>query len=250
MSEALHEMGVATTIIHKDKMPANRWDVQLSSMMLDELQSNKVKFLISQSTIRKFKSGEMIIGETDPIKSFYVVISGQLKLYRSSADGKEQTLQLLAPGDPFGLCTAFATDSFPASAMAIEESVVLLIPGTVMEATAKQEPALLLNIIQILSERLKQSMALIESLALKEIPARLASFLRHESKQNKSDKDAIIKLTISQRELAKILGATPEALSRALRKMANEGILSTSRRVITILNREALEELADGEYPL
>ena len=69
-------------------------------------------------------------------------------------------------------------------------------------------------------------MTLIESLALKEIPERLASFLRHESAKNRTDKNDIVKLTISQRELAKILGATPEALSRALRKMANEGILS------------------------
>ena len=81
-----------------------------------------------------------MIGEADPIRSFYVVISGQLKLYRSSVEGKEQTLQLLGPGDPFGLCTAFATDSFPASAMAIEESAVLLIPGTVMEATHGRNP--------------------------------------------------------------------------------------------------------------
>ena len=207
----------------------------------------KIKDLASQSLYKKFKPGEMVIGEADSIKSFYVVIFGQLKLYKSSAEGKEQTLQLLGPGDPFGLCTAFATDSFPASAMAIEESDVLLIPGTVMESAARQEPALLFNIIQILSQRLKNSMELIESLALKEIPERLASFLRHESAKNKTDKNAVVKLTISQRELAKILGATPEALSRALRKMANEGILSTSGREINILDHEALEQLAEGK---
>ena len=219
-------------------------------VLFQGVSPEKIKILLSQSIVRKFKPGEMVIGEEDPIRSFYVVISGQLKLYRSSAEGKEQTLQLLGQGDPFGLCTAFATESFPASAMAIEDSAVLLIPGTVMESAARQEPALLFNIIQILSQRLKNSMELIESLALKEIPERLASFLRHETAKNKSDKKAVIKLTISQRELAKILGATPEALSRALRKMANKGILSTSGREINILDHESLEQLADGDYPL
>jgi CRP/FNR family transcriptional regulator len=216
-------------------------------ILFQGISPEKIKELASQSVYKKFKPGEMVIGEADPIRSFYVVISGQLKLYRSSVEGKEQTLQLLGPGDPFGLCTAFATDSFPASAMAIEESAVLLIPGTVMESAARKEPALLFNIIQILSQRLKDSMTLIESLALKEIPGRLASFLRHESAKNRTDKNAVVKLTISQRELAKILGATPEALSRALRKMANEGILSTEGRVITILDQKALEQLAEGE---
>ncbi|MGV8058745.1 MAG: Crp/Fnr family transcriptional regulator [Smithellaceae bacterium] len=207
----------------------------------------RLHLLATQATYKKFKPGEMVIGEADPIRSFFVVISGQLKLYRSSSEGKEQTLQLLGPGDPFGLCTAFATDSFPASAMAIEESAVLLIPGTVMEATARQEPALLFNIIQILSQRLKDSMSLIESLALKEIPGRLASFLRHSLPKGALDKNTAVELTISQRELAKILGATPEALSRTLRKMANDGILSTAGRTITILDHKALEQLAEGE---
>jgi len=78
------------------------------------VSSEKIRLLAEQATYKKFKPGEMVIGETDPIRSFYVVISGQLKLYRSSAEGKEQTLQLLGPGDPFGLCTAFATDSLKA----------------------------------------------------------------------------------------------------------------------------------------
>ena len=211
------------------------------------VSSEKIRLLAAQAIYKKFKPGEMVIGEEDPIRSFYVVISGQLKLYRSSAEGKEQTLQLLGPGDPFGLCTAFATDSFPASAMAIEDAAVLLIPGTIMESIARQEPALLFNIIQILSQRLKDSMTLIESLALKEIPGRLASFLRHSLPKDSSDKKTAVELTISQRELAKIIGATPEALSRALRKMANDGILSTAGRIITILDQKALEQLAEGE---
>lgn len=207
----------------------------------------KIRLLTAQATCKKFKPGEMVIGEADPIRSFYVVVAGQLKLYRSSAEGKEQTLQLLGPGDPFGLCTAFATDSFPASAMAIEDTAVLLIPGAVMEATARQEPALLFNIIQILSQRLKESMTLIESLALKEIPERLSSFLLHALSKDAGKMKNKLEMTISQRELAKILGATPEALSRTLRKMSNDGILAVEGRMITIINRKAMEELAEGE---
>jgi CRP-like cAMP-binding protein len=153
----------------------------------------------------------------------------------------------LVPGDPFGLCTAFATDAFPASAMAIEESAVMIIPGEFMEAIAKKEPALLLNIIQILSQRLKESMTLIESLALKEIPERLSSFLLHALSKNTVEKKNKLELTISQRELAKIIGATPEALSRTFRKMSNDGILAVEGRMITILDRKAIEVLAQGD---
>ncbi|MGV8058489.1 MAG: Crp/Fnr family transcriptional regulator [Smithellaceae bacterium] len=210
------------------------------------VSAENLKLLASRAMYKKFKPGQLVIGETDQIRAFYVVISGQLKLSKSSPEGKEQTLSLLGTGDPFGLCTAFATDSFPASAMAIEESAVIIIPGQFMEAIAKKEPALLLNIIQILSQRLKESMTLIESLALKEIPERLSSFLLHALSKGTGEKNNKLEMTISQRELAKILGATPEALSRSLRKMSNDGIITVDGRMITILDRKALEELAEG----
>jgi CRP/FNR family transcriptional regulator len=189
----------------------------------------------------------MFIGEADPAHAFFVVITGQIKLYKSSPEGKEQTLYLLRPGDPFGMCTAFAIDSFPANAMALEESDILLIPGPVMEAVAMGEPRLLLNIIGIISDRLRESMTLIESLSLKEIPQRLAAFLLHGLMREGEKGTSQLVLTITQRELAKILGATPEALSRAIRKMSNAGILAMDGRSIRILDRPALEELAEGE---
>lgn len=85
------------------------------------VSSDKLQILAGQAVYKKYAAQEMIIGETDAIKSFYIVLTGRLKLYKSSPEGKEQTIQLLGPGEPFGLCTAFATDAFPASAMAIEE---------------------------------------------------------------------------------------------------------------------------------
>ena len=209
--------------------------------------AEKLRTLAERSRYKTYKAGEMFIGETDPAHAFYVIVTGQVKLYKSSPEGKEQTLYLLRPGDPFGMCTAFAIDSFPANAMALEESGILMIPGPVMETVAMSEPRLLMNIIQILSDRLKESMTLIESLSLKEIPQRLASFLLHALTREGDREMNRLELTITQRELAKILGATPEALSRAVRKMSNAGILAMDGRTIRILDREALEELAEGE---
>ena len=144
-------------------------DILKQMQTLDLFQgvpAEKLRTLAERSRYRTYKAGEMFIGETDPAHAFYVIVTGQVKLYKSSPEGKEQTLYLLRPGDPFGMCTAFAIDSFPANAMALEESGILMIPGPVMETVATSEPRLLLNIIQILSDRLKESMTLIESLSL------------------------------------------------------------------------------------
>ena len=207
----------------------------------------KLKLLARQALYRTYKAGELFIGETDHAHAFYVVITGRMKLYKSSPEGREQTLNLLGPGDPFGMCTAFAIDSFPANVMALEKSGVLSIPGPVVEAVAMQEPRLLVNIIQLLSDRLRESMILIESLSLKEIPQRVASFLIHSfTAEGKKESNELV-LTVSQRELAKILGATPEALSRGIRKMSNAGMLEVNGRSIRILDPHALRELAEGD---
>ena len=207
----------------------------------------KLKALAEHTLYRACKAGEMIIGETDPSHAFYVVVTGQVKLYKISAEGKEQTLNLLGPGDPFGMCTAFAVDSFPANVMAIIESGILLIPGQIMESIALKEPRLLVNIIRTLSDRLKESMKLIEALALQEIPQRIASFLIHALKRESGKPLDQLELTVTQRELAKILGSTPEALSRALRKMSNAGVLAVDGRSIRILDQQALGEIAEGD---
>ncbi len=206
----------------------------------------KLRTLAEHARYKTYKAGEMFIGETDQAHAFYVIATGQVKLYKSSPEGREQTLNLLGPGDPFGMCTAFAIDSFPANAMALEESGILLIPGTVMEAVAMKEPRLLVNIIQVLSDRLRESMSLIESLSLKEIPQRLASFLIHALRMKGAQANQL-KLTVTQRELAKILGATPEALSRGIRKMSNAGLLAVDGRSIQILDQPALREMAEGD---
>ncbi len=209
--------------------------------------AEKLKALAERALHRRCTAGETIIGEADPVRAFYVVVTGLVKLSKISAEGREQTLNLLGPGEPFGMCTAFAVAPFPVNVTAIGDSSVLLIPGAVMEAVAMQEPRLLVNIIQVLSDRLKESMTLIESLALKEVPQRIASFLVHALREGKGKTADLLELTVTQRELAKILGATPEALSRAFRRLSDAGVLTVEGRSIRILDRKGLDDLAEGD---
>ncbi len=102
--------------------------------------------------------------------------------------------------------------------MTLKKTTILTIPGSAVEDIVRQEPMLLLNIIRVLSLRLKETMRLVESLALKEIPQRVASFILHDLAKQDTGSQCSLELAITHRELAKIIGATPEALSRALKK--------------------------------
>ena len=86
---------------------------------------------------------------------------------------------------------------------------------------------------------------MIESLALRDLPGRVAVFLLHEA--GKSLSNDLVRLTISQREVAKIVGATPEALSRALKKLAAAGHIVVHGRKIELRDRAGLEAAAAGD---
>lgn len=216
-------------------------DISLFQGLSEELLAT----ISRRALLKTYRAGEAVVNEEDPVRSLSVVLDGQVKLSKTSAEGKEQTLTLLGPGDPFGLCTAFASNDFPANAVSLKKTTVLTIPGSAVEEIVRQEPMLLLNIIRALSLRLKETMNLVESLALKEIPQRVASFLLHELARQHSGAQCNLVLSITHRELAKIIGATPEALSRSLRKMSEDGVLDVDGRNITIHDRQALKALAE-----
>ena len=208
------------------------------------LPEKQVEILAASARGKHYAPGQTIFVDTQEAQAFYLVVWGRVKIFKSTLDGKEQTIFLFGPGEPF--CLTSLTDEFsPASAMALDDTRIIMFPADVLEDVARQEPSLLFNMILVLSRRLKQSLNLIESLSLKEIPQRLATFLVHSGEQNR-DPD-VFELGFSQRELAKILGATPETLSRVFKKLGSDGVLSVEGRTIRIHDRQALEELARAE---
>lgn len=196
------------------------------------------------ATVRIYGAGEIIVNETEAIGSLSVILEGRVKLSKTSPEGKEQTLALLGRGDPFGLCTAFASREFPATVTALERSTILTLGASVLQETAKKEPLLLFNIIRLLSERLVETMELAESLSLKSLPQRIATFILHHLSGQGPSREGPVHLSITHRELAKIVGATPEALSRAIRHLVEDGIIEIKGKEIRVHDWSALEELA------
>jgi CRP/FNR family transcriptional regulator len=106
-----------------------------------------------------------------------------------------------------------------------------------------QHPSLALNMLAVLSMRLRQFTVQIEHLSLKEVPARLAAYLIYLAEEQAAE-DAVL-LTISKGQLASLLGTIPETLSRILAKMIQQNLVRVEGRNITLLNQTGLEELAE-----
>ena len=190
-----------------------------------------------------------IFAEGDQADGFYVVGLGRVKVFKLSPDGKEQIIHLLGPGEPFGEVPVFQGSVFPAHAEALEESELLFFPRPSFIALIKQNPSLALNMLAVLSRRLRGMAAMIENLALKEAPGRLAAYLLYLNDRAGGTGEVI--LDIPKTMLASLIGATPETLSRILAKLNKQGLIESEGPRIVIVDRPALDSLAsEGKLSL
>jgi CRP/FNR family transcriptional regulator, dissimilatory nitrate respiration regulator len=194
---------------------------------------------------RNSMQGEIVFSEGDEAKGFYILLGGRVKVFKLSPEGKEQILHIIEPGEPFAEVAMFAGSTYPAHAETLKESKLIFFPRGAFENLIKKDPDLAMNMLAILSQRLKYFSRLVEDLSLKEVPQRLAAYLLYLSD---SRQDApLLHLGISKGQLASLLGTIPETLSRILNKMVAQGFIEVRGRQVKILKRDDVAVLASGE---
>jgi CRP-like cAMP-binding protein len=193
---------------------------------------------------KNFGKGELIFSEGDEGDGFYVVFQGRVKVFKVSADGKEHILHIFTPGQTFGEVPVFAGEHFPANAEAIHETRVLFFPRSAFVALLGKNPVLSLKLLADLSVKLRQFAVQIENLSLKEIPARLATYLLVlVEEQGREDH---VTLSISKGQLASLLGTIPETLSRIFAKLSGQKLIGVEGRKIVLADIEGLRDLAQS----
>jgi CRP/FNR family transcriptional regulator len=193
---------------------------------------------------RFYTRGETIFLEGDPGEGFYIVAAGKVKIFKVSLEGKEQILHIYGPGNPFGEVPVFSGDNFPANAVALAKSHLLYFSRSAFMDLITANPSLSLNMLAVLSMRLREFTVQIENLSLKEVPSRLASYLLYLAQEKAQTAGAPIQLPISKGQLASLLGTIPETLSRILARLSAQEMILVNGNKIEIKDQAQLEELA------
>ena len=207
------------------------------------LPDNQIQAIKQIAVEKHMNKGQTIFSEGDQGKGFYVVVDGRVKIYKVSTEGKEQILHIFGSGQPFGEVPVFSGQKFPANAQAIAETLLLFFPRNAFVELIADNPSLALNMLAVMSTKLRQFAIQIENLSLKECPARLASYLNYLA--DEQGNDDVVTLNISKGQLASILGTIPETLSRIFAKLSVQGLIRVEGPKITLLDREGLEDLAE-----
>jgi CRP-like cAMP-binding protein len=216
----------------------NKENVLADSVLFKGLAKPLRCTLAEMAQEQQYGRGETIFLEGSRSRGFYLVAKGQVKLIKMALDGREQILYVLGPGEPFGIVPVFHGQTFPASAVSLTASVVFFFPRQIFVDLVAAHPDLALSIMAALARRLRRFADKIESLSLKDVPARLATHLLYLARrQGRTDQ---VLLDIPKKQLANLLGTSAETLSRIFADLSAEGLIRVEGKKIALLQHEAL----------
>jgi CRP/FNR family transcriptional regulator len=209
--------------------------------LFSELSVEELRQLMRRSAVRSYKRGDIIFTEGDPYAGLYIVLSGHVKVFKTNREGKEQILHIFGAREPFADVPLFIGGAYPASAQALEESRLLFIARQAFLDLLQGNTELCLCMLGAFARRLRQMVDLVDAIALKEVTLRLARYLFDETRNTSG---AVVRLPISKANLAALLGTIPETLSRSLRQLEEDGIITVQGKEILISDKRHLQQLA------
>ena len=210
----------------------------LRIFLFDSFTEKELSLLEPSLSLKKVQKGEQIFSEGMDASAFFIVVSGKVKVYKVSPDGKEYTLHIHGPGDLVAEAAIFDSMLYPASCISIENSTLIRVSRGGFISLIKNHPELSLKMMSGYSKRLRQFVAKIEELSLKDIKARLAGYLLENS--TVENRVTVCHLLYSKKELSSLLGTIPETLSRALAFLKQKGLIAEKDNLIIIPDPERL----------
>lgn len=189
---------------------------------------------------RTLAKGETLFREQEKARGFYIVQQGAINIHRITADGREQVIAVFRPYECFAEITLTTIETYPADAVALEPSQVVLVRKNDFRALIMKTPELALRMLTSMSFHLKHLVQVMEDQKFKRIESRLANHLLRNVPSTGTKRHVIVSLDTSKKVLAGRLGVSSETLSRSLARFRREGLISVHRAEITIHNTDGL----------
>jgi len=187
------------------------------------LGERQLDALASSSVRRAFPKGRMIVAEGEPSAALYILLSGRAKVQRSDSEGKEVILAILGAGECFGEMSLIDDAPRSASVITIESCDFMAINKDAFKEILLENPQIAMKIMKGLVKRLREADRKIETLALLDVYGRVARALIDFSEE--VDGERIVKGKLPRQEIAKMIGASREMVSRVMKGLEAEGYI-------------------------
>lgn len=207
------------------------------------LTEAEMEFLVRRAAPRQYAAGQIVFNEGDPCSGLYVVASGHVRIYKTSASGREQVLSIDGPGNSVAELPVFDGGNYPASVAAIDESMLLFVSKEDFRELCLTHPQVALKVLRVVGARLRRLVGIIEELSFTTVRQRLAALLlRLAHREGKrTGNRAVLMLPDNNQEIASQIGTVRELVSRNLSRLQAEGLINIDGRTVTIRDLREIE---------
>lgn len=218
------------------------------SALLSSLSQPEVQLLAAKAVRKFFSTGEALFYEDQPCKGLHIISRGRVRIFKTSASGREQVLAVNGAGESIAEVPVFDGGPYPASAIAVEETETAFISRKDFQDYCLDHPEVSLKMLAFVGARLRQLVGIIEELSFATIRQRLVSLLVRlaQNEGKKTGRGIEVLLPGSHQELANQLGTVRELVSRNLMRLQAEGLLEVDARQIVIKDAKGLAAILDA----
>jgi CRP-like cAMP-binding protein len=198
------------------------------------------------ATLREYPKGATIFEQGEPSDAFYTIASGRVKIFKMLPNGKDLILEIFGKGDPLGAVAAYDGRPFPASAVALEATVCVVIPRTAFFRLLEQHPSLVRGLLQGLTHRLVELTNRLAELSGGTVERRFARlFLKLSQEMGRQERGGVfVPLALSRQELADMTGTTIETCIRIMSRWGKQNVIRTEKDGFVVLDQAALNQAA------
>jgi len=210
------------------------------------LPSQIASRLRKKLSVRKYQAGENIFLQGDSPKSVFLIANGRVKIVRVTPEGYESILCVRGPGDYFCPVPLLDGGDQLGSAVAMTDTTLYSIERGEFSKLCRESPQLLTLVQGDCLAEVRHLLNRLEAFAFRSVRERVAIALLHESRTVNKTVDASREIKLTQNELAGLVGAARESVSRVLKSLEREGIIILSRGKVKIVKKVELEEITGG----
>jgi len=207
-----------------------------SGLGLADLESIK-KLVFERSAER----AEMVVLEGEPAANLFFVASGAVRVFKTSAEGKEQILSIVRPEESFNDVPIFDGGPNPASARTMGPVLLYGIKRNDMEVILGNRPQIALNVVKVLAKRVRQLVSLVEDLSFRHVISRVAKILLEQTKGETGHGPRL-----TQQEMAAMAGTAREVVGRSLKELEEQGTIRLDHHRIIVADKEALQKIMEA----
>lgn len=212
------------------------------------LSATDLDSMLEHARSIRVSKDKAVFEQQEAAHSFFLLLHGYVRVVKTTPDGQQIIVRYISPGELMGIAHAIGRTTYPASAIAVVECVVLAWPGRLWLELAAAFPSFGTNAYRTVGTRLQETHTRVMELSTEQVQHRVAHALLRLANQagKKTEEGILIDLPLSRQDIAEMTSTTLHTVSRLLASWEEKGLVKSTRQRVTVIDSHRLVLLADG----